>query len=665
MSLEKVIVEYHAEVKQFRQELADIKKQVAGVSDQAKESGKKTEDALNSVATNVKGNLTSAFKTLGTAIVAAFSIRAIGNFISSSIELAVRTEEVKKAFDRLNSPALLQNLKNATEGTLSDLKLMGLALKANQLQIPLEKLGSILQFAKQRADELGRSTEDLAETIIQGIGTKSTRALVQVGISQEQFGAEVKKTGDYFDALDSIITTTLNNAGEGFDSVADKQDRLRANIENTKVEIGNKLLPVINELLEGLNFVIDAMDRAFNPHDRRVQDFIDQFSNDENIGLAANKVEFLNQQLTQNKAIIEDLIHKYPQLADGASSLENLMLGDVFRNAAITVKDLKIQNEALDAVIKTLSQTKVEETKVTKENTVAVVEENDEFEESLRIMRLSTEAREVFTQAMIELGKAMGSAGVIIESTNKQIEGTGGAAREAAQGIEILTETTESELEKSISALDIWGDAFLSVIDSINQAYSNGSNYRLSLLQNELQQGTISQEQFDKQSKAIKRREAIREKEFSSLSIILSTARAVMAALALVPPNPVLAALSAVTGAAQLATVISAPIPAFKKGGKISGREQIIRVNEQGEEFIAHAHATRKHKGLLEAVNRDKVEEYIFKNYKKEKKDTQVSWDDYRLLLAIKQGNSQSKQNTDRIVSALSSQRRPHRAHAG
>ena len=46
-------------------------------------------------------------------IAAAFAIDKIGDFISSSIELAARADGIRTAFNRLNDPSLLSRLRRA------------------------------------------------------------------------------------------------------------------------------------------------------------------------------------------------------------------------------------------------------------------------------------------------------------------------------------------------------------------------------------------------------------------------------------------------------------------------------------------------------------------------------------------------------------------------
>ena len=222
-----------------------------------------------------------------------------------------------------------------------------------------------------------------------------------------------------------------------------------------------------------------------------------------------------------------------------------------------------------------------------------------------------------------------------------------------------LSTTTSDTLEKATLEWDDYAHAILSIFDSFNTAATNSSNYQLATLEKQLADGIISEEKYDRRKRDILRGEANREKAFSLLSITLSTARAIMNALGSVPPNPALAAIAGITGAVQLGVAAAAPIPAFAKGGLVEGKEQLIRINERGEEYVINATATRKHRDLVDAINKDKFDQYMANKYGR--KDTAVSWDDYRLLLAMQKDTYVSKENTAKIVQAIKEQRKAHR----
>lgn len=668
MALDQILIKYGLELDEVKRELADLKKSLGSVDEQAKASAAKTETALNSVATNVKTNLTTAFKQLGGVIAATFAIQRIGSFISSSIELATRTQEIRHEFEKLNNPGLLANLRRATQGTLSDLKLMEVALRADKLGVPMQKLGKIIEFAKLRADALGKSTEELTDTLIQGIGIKGTRALVQVGISQEEFSKEVKLTGDYFTALDNIMTEALDNAGEGFESVADQQDRLRANIENTKVEIGNRLLPVIDTLLTKILSIADAWDRTFN---------FDENELNKNLGEFAGKtLKELNEELQFNEGIINNLTIKYPALADGVSLLVRAFATPEMKNAIDTVEDLKRKNEALEIAIKSASQTQEEKvviddkaTKTTKEQTKEVDALTLAYQALGRAIGESLEPLidqlELLPEVPIELAGINTDkfADAMLKAEENAIQ-----LKPALEGVnEVLTETAENELPKGIDAWEQYGNAVFEVIRGFTDYFQQQSDYRLELLNNELEAGKISQGQYDKDAAELRRKEAIRSKVLGIFDVVINTPGAIMKAFAQLGPAG--AVLAAAAGVIQLGAILNTPIPKFKKGvigfkgkGTDTSDENLALISNN--ESIITAKGTRKHKALLEAVNKDKVDEYFasfYLNKAHDKKSSRASDDqDYREYLELKRLGLINRNGFAEVVKALKDNK-PHR----
>ena len=111
--------------------------------------------AMGSIDHSLK-NLSGGFGALGGAIGASFAVDAIRQFVSESVELAAQTEGVRNAFEKINDPTLLDDLRKATKGTINDFELMKAAVKAKNFNIPLEQLGNLLRFAQKRASHGNR-----------------------------------------------------------------------------------------------------------------------------------------------------------------------------------------------------------------------------------------------------------------------------------------------------------------------------------------------------------------------------------------------------------------------------------------------------------------------------------------------------------------------------
>jgi hypothetical protein len=170
---------------------------------------------------------------------------ALKNTISAGIEwvktgqqMAAQAEGVKTAFDKINTPDLLRNLRSSTKGLISDFDLMKAAVRAENFKIPVEQLGTLLKFAQQRAQETGQSVDYLAESIIMGLGRKSAPILDNLGISSAVLRAEVKKTGDFASGAINIINRELQKQGDLALTSADRAQQTEVLWQNAQLKIG-------------------------------------------------------------------------------------------------------------------------------------------------------------------------------------------------------------------------------------------------------------------------------------------------------------------------------------------------------------------------------------------------------------------------------------------
>lgn len=200
--------------------------------------------------------LSGGFTALGATIGASFAVDAIRQFATESVQLAAQAEGVERAFERINDPALLDDLRKATKGTISDLQLMKMAVKAKNFNIPLQQLGNLLGFAQKRATETGESIDYMAESIVLGIARKSIPILDNLGFSATEVREEFNSTGDMATAVGNIIEKQMGGAADSTDLLSERIGQQKASFENLKVEIGQKLSPVfMGVATAGLEFV--------------------------------------------------------------------------------------------------------------------------------------------------------------------------------------------------------------------------------------------------------------------------------------------------------------------------------------------------------------------------------------------------------------------------
>ena len=127
--------------------------------------------------------LSGGFGALGGLIGATFAVNAIQEFAAESLDLAAKMQGVETAFNRLNDPNLLDNLRRATGGTVDDLKLMQTAVKAKNFRIPMDALAKGLEFAQRRAQATGESVDYMVDSFVTGMRSLNFNAALSSSIS--------------------------------------------------------------------------------------------------------------------------------------------------------------------------------------------------------------------------------------------------------------------------------------------------------------------------------------------------------------------------------------------------------------------------------------------------------------------------------------------------
>ncbi|MBX2898439.1 MAG: hypothetical protein KF775_02255 [Cyclobacteriaceae bacterium] len=167
-------------------------------------------------------------------------LKMAAEFVWNVSQLAAKAEGVRVAFDKLpRSIQLMQDLKRATMGTVSELELMQRAVQANNFGINLQKLPAMLEFATARAKQSGQDINFLVDSIITGLGRKSVQILDNLGISANAIHEEVAKVGDFSTAVGNIIEREAAAQGDALETLVTKTGRLSASWENLKVAMGD------------------------------------------------------------------------------------------------------------------------------------------------------------------------------------------------------------------------------------------------------------------------------------------------------------------------------------------------------------------------------------------------------------------------------------------
>ena len=218
----------------------------------------------------VNNKLSSAFKGLGGVIAGAFAVEKIAAFTLEAVKLASVAEGVKKAFDRLNDQKLLDNLKRATRGTVSELELMKSAVQAENLGVPVENLANLFEFATQRAADTGLAVDYLVESLVGGIGKKSTQVLDNLGITatalRNELGGislEMASVGEVAEAVGNIGVRSLGDIGDQALTSAQKIAQMQANLSDAQTEFGKNAMPLFLAGLKGINVALENINEVF------------------------------------------------------------------------------------------------------------------------------------------------------------------------------------------------------------------------------------------------------------------------------------------------------------------------------------------------------------------------------------------------------------------
>jgi ribosomal protein S16 len=201
---------------------------------------------------------------LGGIMAAAFSVKEIGAFTHRTAELANKAAGVRRAFQALNNPNLLADLRRATLGTVDDLQLMQRAVQAKNFKIPLDQLATYLAFATKRANETGQSVDYLVDSIITGLGRQSVMILDNLGISAAEIRDNMKDGASMAEAVGKIIKEQMGEGATEIDKAAQATQRLTTAWTNFQLAVGGGTSGIWNTLKTEAADYLSTLTRILN-----------------------------------------------------------------------------------------------------------------------------------------------------------------------------------------------------------------------------------------------------------------------------------------------------------------------------------------------------------------------------------------------------------------
>jgi hypothetical protein len=301
------------------------------------------------------GGLSSKFNAVGGMIAGAFAVNGIQQFVTETSRLAGQADGVRVAFQRMAPAGMLEDLRKATRGTVSDLELMQNAVKAGNFGIPLKEMGTLLEFASRRAQETGESVDYLVQSIVTGIGRKSPMILDNLGISTSRLKAEFKgaaveaqSIADVTAAVSKIAKEEMSKAGTATITAADAAAQVTAQMNNLQVAIGDRLNqsmgPFLNSLGSAVGYFADLVAIPLS----------DKYE-DEAAAVAGLTVELTSADtaMERRRDILNYLNSKYPGYLENID-LEKTSMTDL---AAATAK---LNGELINRIVIQRQQEKID-----------------------------------------------------------------------------------------------------------------------------------------------------------------------------------------------------------------------------------------------------------------------------------------------------------------
>lgn len=229
-----------------KQELEKLNQEISGSGSSSSGGGLFGGGLLSGLGGKMEGALAVFGGNLMTkaAGMAASFASELGQAVQQGVELARQGEGIRIAFERLGRGDILDGLREATHGTVTNLELMKAAVKFNDFNLPLEELGTMLAFAQQKAKDTGQSVDYMVESIVTGLGRKSLMILDNLGLSATQIKDKMKETGDMTKAVGEIIREQMANAGDYVETAADRAAQADVDLKNAMEELGRTLLPL-------------------------------------------------------------------------------------------------------------------------------------------------------------------------------------------------------------------------------------------------------------------------------------------------------------------------------------------------------------------------------------------------------------------------------------
>lgn len=366
------------------------------------------------------------FQNLGGVIGASFAVAKIQAFTSEAIDLGVQLEGVKAAFEKLNTEADLERLRGAVKGTVSDLEIMKQANQAASVGIGMDTLATTMQYVQKYARATGQEMDKLMGDATQELIRQTGLRLDQLGINLLVVRERMKETGDYTEAVLSVMRENMDSFGDSTETVGDRVDQQRVRIENLKASIGEGLLPAYETFLSTVNTIMDSIAGFTDKVSNGISDILDALAKLPVLALGGADIttgtsgqgtgerEFLLRQQNIGMAPKEVWHQQKQEVAKVTVTLEYLneqlqALQNSYKSVEVGTTEfyrLRREIEKAEQKIKDLTLGVVPQNEALKVNAKTTNDVYQAQEKSLRIMRQLPDAGMAYAESLRDVSTA-------------------------------------------------------------------------------------------------------------------------------------------------------------------------------------------------------------------------------------------------------------------
>ena len=670
---EKILVEYISTSDKMKADLKDLNKVQVEVDNTAKATNKTMQDGFKKTEVQAK-SLKSQLKDLKAQLANATDPKEVERLAKATGKLSDQIQDASDQAKIFASESKFEQVGTAI-GSIGQ-KLMSLdfegAAQQSKLLLAASK-GITFEDALQGAKDLGTTLLNVGKSLVNN--PILMLAAVFVAIGMEAYGAakalwtmndNTKALTDSIKEQEKVVRGYKQAVQESYIKIAESLGTLtKAEAEqlSTKEKYNDKLKDILKEItgdektnIQELSLLaaqgnIQAVAQLKKYNQQKVK--LQEVYNQESKALTAKgKAENVQVEIAGNILAAEESKKATAKLlADAKAENEKNAKAALDAQAKIDsdaklLRDLRTQNISDDVLRQKaiLTDKLTDDQKQNAGNDAILIELRKKY--NAEILDIDVKQRQDRLKVMDE------TLNDAVAKVKAEVKAEADASADPAFSSKIVKKYKDIEDEKTKAAAEgaaerkaIEQASFQvasSLVSAIGQIAQNNFNQELIDLQTktdaqtaaldyELEHKTITQEEYtrrkaDIDKKAHDEEVKVKKKAFESqkqaaiIGATISMAQAIVEQLATGgTAGFILAALAAVTGAAQIAVIASQPTPQFAKGvvdlkGKGTGTSDEIHAMISKGESVITAKATSENKSLLIALNKGKGEEYLMKN---------------------------------------------------